>query len=129
MSSVANDQRTRFVCLFSSEANAALLQERFTFIKNERDSLEADGKNKLALLMQKLKDLQVQNKTSIEESQTQSTQCEHLASENRQLLDYVVRDTFDGGEEGRKEIDECSPRTFRMAIARRTICSLNNSLL
>ena len=76
---------------FSSEANAAMLQERFTLIKNERDALDADSKNKLALLMQKLKELQVQNKSSMEQLHAQSKQCDHLNSENKQLLEYVVK--------------------------------------
>jgi septum formation inhibitor-activating ATPase MinD len=67
-----------------------MLQERFTIVKNERDVLDADSKNKLALLMQKLKELQVQYKTSIEQLHGQSKQCEHLNSENKQLLEYVV---------------------------------------
>ena len=75
---------------FSSEANAAMLQERFTLIKNERDALEADSKNKMVLLMQKLKELQVQNKTSMEQLHAQSKQCDHLNGENKQLLEYVV---------------------------------------
>jgi len=76
--------------LFSSEANAAMLQERFTLIKNERDALDADSKNKLALLLQKLKELQVQNKTAMEQLHAQSKQCDHLNGENKQLLEYVV---------------------------------------
>ena len=67
-----------------------MLQERFTLVKNERDALEADSKNKLALLMQKLKELQVANKTSMEQLHAQSKQCDHLNSENKQLLEYVV---------------------------------------
>jgi len=76
--------------LFSSEANAAMLQERFTLIKNERDVLDTDSKNKLTLLMQKLKELQLQNKSSMEQLHAQSKQCDHLNSENKQLLEYVV---------------------------------------
>jgi hypothetical protein len=75
---------------FSSEANAAMLQERFTLVKNERDALDADGKNKLTLLMQKLKELQIQNKTAMEQLHAQSKQCDHLNGENKQLLEYVV---------------------------------------
>jgi hypothetical protein len=75
---------------FSSEANAAMLQERFTLIKNERDILDTDSKNKLTLLMQKLKELQLQNKSSLEQLHAQSKQCDHLNSENKQLLEYVV---------------------------------------
>lgn len=67
-----------------------MLQERFTLVKNERDALDADSKNKLALLMQKLKELQSQNKTSMEQLHAQSKQCDHLNSENKQLLEYVV---------------------------------------
>jgi hypothetical protein len=67
-----------------------MLQERFTLIKNERDVLDADSKNKLSLLMQKLKELQLQNKSSLEQLHGQSKQCDHLNSENKQLLEYVV---------------------------------------
>ncbi|CAF4690932.1 unnamed protein product, partial [Rotaria sp. Silwood1] len=77
------------VDLRRSEANAAMLQERFTLIRNERDALDADSKNKLALLMQKLKELQLQNKSAMEQLHTQSKQCDHLNSENKQLLEYV----------------------------------------
>ncbi|CAF0851905.1 unnamed protein product [Adineta steineri] len=77
------------VDLRRSEANAAMLQERFTLVKNERDALEADSKNKMVLLMQKLKELQVQNKTSMEQLHAQSKQCDHLNGENKQLLEYV----------------------------------------
>ncbi|CAF1015664.1 unnamed protein product [Rotaria sp. Silwood1] len=77
------------VDLRRSEANAAMLQERFTLVKNERDALDADSKNKLALLMQKLKELQIQNKTAMEQLHAQSKQCDHLNSENKQLLEYV----------------------------------------
>ena len=80
----------RISVTFSSEANAATLQERFTLIRNERDVLDADGKNKLALLMQKLKELQSHNKNAMEQLHSQSKQCEHLNSENKQLLEYVV---------------------------------------
>ena len=76
--------------VFSSEANAAMLQERFALIKNERDALDTDSKNKLAMLMQKLKELQAQNKTAMEQLHAQSKQCEHLNGENKQLLEYVV---------------------------------------
>jgi len=78
------------VDLRRSEANAAMLQERFTLVKSERDALEADSKNRLALLMQKLKELQVQNKSAMEQLHAQSKQCEHLNNENKQLLEYVV---------------------------------------
>ena len=70
-----------------------MLQERFTLVKTERDTLDVDSKNKLALLMQKLKELQVQNKGALEQLHTQSKQCEHLNSENKQLLEYVVCNT------------------------------------
>jgi hypothetical protein len=67
-----------------------MLQERFTLTKNERDALDADSRNKLALLIQKLKELQVQNKTAMEQLHAQSKQCDHLNGENKQLLEYVV---------------------------------------
>lgn len=40
--------------------------------------------------MQKLKELQVQNKSSMEQLHAQSKQCDHLNGENKQLLEYVV---------------------------------------
>jgi hypothetical protein len=67
-----------------------MLQERFTIVKNERDALDADSKNKLSILIQKLKELQIQNKSSMEQLHGQSKQCDHLNSENKQLLEYVV---------------------------------------
>jgi hypothetical protein len=67
-----------------------MLQERFTLIKSERDALDTDSKNKLTLLMQKLKELQLQNKSCMEQLHAQSKQCDHLNSENKQLLEYVV---------------------------------------
>jgi hypothetical protein len=67
-----------------------MLQERFNLIKNERDALDVDSKNKLSLLMQKLKELQVQNKAAMEQLHVQSKQCDHLNGENKQLLEYVV---------------------------------------
>jgi len=66
-----------------------MLQERFTLIKNERDALDADSKNKLTLLMQKLKEFQIQNKSCMEQLHAQSKQCDHLNGENKQLLEYV----------------------------------------
>lgn len=85
-----NRTSREFRLLYRSEANAAMLQERFTLIKNERDALDADSKNKLTLLIQKLKELQIQNKSSMEQLHAQSKQCDHLNSENKQLLEYVV---------------------------------------
>jgi hypothetical protein len=67
-----------------------MLQERFNLIKNERDALDADSRNKLTLLMQKLKEFQIQNKTAMEQLHAQSKQCDHLNGENKQLLEYVV---------------------------------------
>jgi hypothetical protein len=40
--------------------------------------------------MQKLKELQVQNKAAMEQLHVQSKQCDHLNGENKQLLEYVV---------------------------------------
>ncbi len=40
--------------------------------------------------MQKLKEFQIQNKTSMEQLHAQSKQCDHLNGENKQLLEYVV---------------------------------------
>ena len=67
-----------------------MLQERFILVKNERDTLDNDSKTKLTLLMQKLRELQLQYKSCVEQLNVQSNQCEHLNSENKQLLDYVV---------------------------------------
>jgi hypothetical protein len=67
-----------------------MLQERFTLIKTERDNLDLDSKNKLGLLMQKLKEIQAQYKTAMEQLHMQSKQCDHLNGENKQLLEYVV---------------------------------------
>ena len=75
---------------YRSEANAAMLQERFVLVKNERDALEMDTKNKVNVLVQKLKELQTQYKTCVEQLNTQSKQSEHLNSENKQLIEYVV---------------------------------------
>ncbi|CAF3267195.1 unnamed protein product [Rotaria socialis] len=77
------------VDLRRSEANAAMLQERFTLVRNERDALDVDSKNKLTMLIQKLKEFQIQNKSAMEQLHTQSKQCDHLNGENKQLLDYV----------------------------------------
>ncbi|CAF0791006.1 unnamed protein product [Rotaria sordida] len=77
------------VDLRRSEANAAMLLERFTLVRNERDALDADSKNKLTILIQKLKDFQIQNKSAMEQLHTQSKQCDHLNGENKQLLEYV----------------------------------------
>ncbi|CAF1222474.1 unnamed protein product [Rotaria sordida] len=77
------------VDLRRSEANAAMLLERFTLVRNERDALDADSKNKLTTLIQKLKDFQIQNKSAMEQLHTQSKQCDHLNGENKQLLEYV----------------------------------------
>ena len=101
-----------------------MLQERFTLVKNERDALEADSKNKLALLMQKLKELQVANKTSMEQLHAQSKQCDHLNSENKQLLEYVVCQQRRARACEKKKSLLCLP--FRTVIARRTIFSPNN---
>ena len=67
-----------------------MLQQRFILVKNERDALDADSKNKLTLLVQKLREIQTQYKSCAEQLNAQSKQCEHLNSENKQLLDYVV---------------------------------------
>jgi hypothetical protein len=101
-----------------------MLQERFTLIKNERDVLDTDSKNKLTLLMQKLKELQLQNKTSMEQLHAQSKQCDHLNSENKQLLEYVVCRK----ERKKKEIMNIE-FLFRMVIEKKMIFLQNNLFL
>lgn len=76
--------------MFRSEANAATLQERFVLVKNERDALASDNKNKISVLVQKLKEIQGQYKLSVEQLNVQSKQSEHLNNENKQLIEYVV---------------------------------------
>lgn len=106
-------------------------------VKNERDALEADSKNKMVLLMQKLKELQVQNKTAMEQLHAQSKQCDHLNGENKQLLEYVVRSRLPL-RQSKINIDVQENDRFlfvfllvgcRTAIARKTIFSPSNSFL
>ena len=75
--------------LRKSEANAAMLHERFTLLKSEKDSLESDSRAKIQQMLLKLKDLQTQNKTFLEQIRAQSKQCENLNEENKQLLTYI----------------------------------------
>lgn len=77
------------VDLRKSEANAAMLHERFTLLKAEKDALELDSRNKIQQMLIKLKDLQTQNKTFLEQLKVQSKQCENLNEENKQLLTYI----------------------------------------
>jgi chromosome segregation ATPase len=75
--------------LRKSEANAAMLHERYTLLKTEKESLENDSKTKITSMLSKLKELQVQNKTFLEQLKVQSKQCENLNEENKQLLNYI----------------------------------------
>jgi chromosome segregation ATPase len=61
------------VDLKKSEANAAMLHERFTMLKAERDALETDSRTKIQQMLQKLKELQNQNKTFIEQLKVNKT--------------------------------------------------------
>jgi DNA repair exonuclease SbcCD ATPase subunit len=84
-----NKVNTTSVDLRKSEANAAMLHERFTLLKAEKDALEVDSRNKIQQMLIKLKDLQTQNKTFLEQLKAQSKQTENLNEENKQLLTYV----------------------------------------
>jgi DNA repair exonuclease SbcCD ATPase subunit len=84
-----NKVTTTTADLRKSEANAAMLHERFTLIKAEKDALEIDSRNKIQQMLAKLKELQTQNKTFIEQLKVQTKQCDHLNEENKQLLNYV----------------------------------------
>lgn len=84
-----NKVNTTSVDLRKSEANAAMLHERFTLLKAEKDALELDSRNKIQQMLGKLKDLQTQNKTFLEQLKAQSKQTEHLNEENKQLLTYI----------------------------------------
>jgi chromosome segregation ATPase len=84
-----NKVNTTGVDLRKSEANAAMLHERFTLLKAEKDALELDSRSKIAQMLGKLKELQVQNKTFLEQLKAQNKQCEHLNEENKQLLTYI----------------------------------------
>jgi DNA repair exonuclease SbcCD ATPase subunit len=75
--------------LRKSEANAAMLHERFTLVKAEKDALEIDSRNKIAQMLAKLKELQTQNKSFMEQLRVQTKQCDHLNEENKQLLNYI----------------------------------------
>lgn len=81
------DQAT--VDLKKSEANAAMLHERFTMLKAERDALETDSRTKIQQMLGKLKELQTQNKTFIEQLKVQTKQSDNLNEENKQLLTYI----------------------------------------
>jgi chromosome segregation ATPase len=84
-----NKINSHSVDLRKSEANAAMLHERFTLLKAEKDALELDSRNKIQQMLIKLKDLQTQNKTFLEQLKVQSKQCENLNEENKQLLTYI----------------------------------------
>lgn len=75
--------------LRKSEANAAMLHERYTLTKNEKDALDQDSRTKIANMLNKLKELQTQNKTFLDQLKVQSKQCENLNEENKQLLNYI----------------------------------------
>ena len=80
---------TTSVDLRKSEANAAMIHERYTLLKAEKEALEADSKSKIAQMLGKLKELQTQNKQFMDQLKVQSKQCDHLNEENKQLLTYV----------------------------------------
>jgi len=84
-----NKINTSSVDLRKSEANAAMLHERFTMLKSEKDALELDSRNKIQQMLLKLKELQGQNKTFLEQLKSQSKQCDNLNEENKQLLTYI----------------------------------------
>jgi DNA repair exonuclease SbcCD ATPase subunit len=84
-----NKVNTTTADLRKSEANAAMLHERFTLVKAEKDALEIDSRNKIQQMLAKLKELQTQNKTFLEQLKVQSKQCDHLNEENKQLLNYI----------------------------------------
>ncbi len=84
-----NKVNTTTADLRKSEANAAMLHERFTLIKAEKDALEIDSRNKITQMLAKLKELQTQNKTFLEQLKVQTKQCDHLNEENKQLLNYI----------------------------------------
>lgn len=75
--------------LRKSEANAAMLHERFTLLKADKDSLENDSRAKIQQMLVKLKDLQTQNRTFLEQLKIQNKQTENLNEENKQLLTYI----------------------------------------
>lgn len=84
-----NKMNTSSVDLRKSEANAAMLHERFTLLKSEKDALENDSRAKIQQMLQKLKELQLQNKAFLEQLKVQSKQTENLNEENKQLLTYI----------------------------------------
>lgn len=84
-----NKVNTTSADLRKSEANAAMLHERFTLLKAEKDALELESRSKISQMLGKLKELQTQNKTFLEQLKAQSKQCEHLNEENKQLLTYI----------------------------------------
>ena len=84
-----NKVNTTSADLRKSEANAAMLHERFTLLKAEKDALELESRSKITQMLAKLKELQAQNKTFLEQLKTQNKQCEHLNEENKQLLTYI----------------------------------------
>lgn len=86
---LTNKVNTTSADLRKSEANAAMLHERFTLLKAEKDALEVDSRNKISQMLVKLKDLQTQNKTFLEQLKAQAKQAEHLNEENKQLLTYI----------------------------------------
>ena len=84
-----NKINTTSTDLRKSEANAAMLHERFTMLKAEKDAIDLDSKSKIQQMLIKLKELQSQNKTFTDQLKTLSKQCENLNEENKQLLTYV----------------------------------------
>lgn len=84
-----NKMNTSTIDLRKSEANAAMLHERFTLLKSEKDALENDSKNKIQQMLVKLKELQNQNRNFLEQLKVQNKQTENLNEENKQLLTYI----------------------------------------
>lgn len=86
---LSGKMNTSSVDLRKSEANAAMLHERFTLLKAEKDALENDSRTKIQQMLVKLKDLQNQNKHFLDQLKVQNKQTEGLNEENKQLLTYI----------------------------------------
>ncbi len=86
---LSNKMNQSQIDLRKSEANAAMLHERFTLLKADKDALENDSRAKIQQMLVKLKDFQSQNKSFLEQLKVQSKQTENLNEENKQLLTYI----------------------------------------
>jgi hypothetical protein len=86
---LGNKMNQSQIDLRKSEANAAMLHERFTLLKADKDALENDSRSKIQQMLVKLKDFQSQNKSFLEQLKAQSKQTENLNEENKQLLTYI----------------------------------------